>query len=288
MTAPAAPLSRRLEAMTLRLTAQSVNAAASPNVRFAWPARPAPDRLAMSEALLPLAGHPLLRELDDEQRWHLALVEAVHFFSLNIAGERELLAGLAARLEGDTPLIVSRYLRHFLDEENAHTAVFTRFCLDYGGRIFQDRQVRFPQVFLPGEADFLFFAQALVFEEIAHFYNRQQAADDALWTLARDINRYHAEDEARHIAFGRVFVADLWERFGAQWNPEEKRRIGGYLSRYIQAVQRSYVNEEVYRTLGLPDTIRDEILASAHWTALAEKSAREITRWLRLVGVTGQ
>ena len=38
--------------------------------------------------------------------------------------------------------------------------------------IFRDRQVRFPQEFLPGEEDFRFFARALIFEEIAHFYNR--------------------------------------------------------------------------------------------------------------------
>jgi hypothetical protein len=286
MTAPASPLLRRLESTTLRLTAQSVSAFSNPHVRFAWPAHAAPDRLAMSLTLLPIAGHPLFLELNDEQRWRLALLEAVNFFSLNIAGERDLLTGLASRLYGNTPVFVSRYLQHFLHEENAHTGVFARFCLDYGGLIFRDRQVRFPQQFLPGEEDFLFFTRALIFEEIAHFYNRQQAADESLWVLARDINRYHAEDEARHIAFGRLFVAEMWERCGAQWNAEEKRRIGGYLFRYIQTVQRSYVNADVYKALGLPAQVREEILESAHWIALAGKSARAITRWLGTIGVS--
>lgn len=286
MTAAISPYLRRLEATTLRLTAQSVSGFDNPHVRFTWPTHAAPDRFAMSPALLPMAGHPLLLELNDEQRWRLALLEAVNFFSLNIAGERDLLSGLASRLYRDLPLFVSRYLQHLLHEENAHTVVFARFCLDYGGLIFRGRQVRFPQEFLPGEEDFLFFSRALIFEEIAHFYNKQLAADQSLWVLARDINRYHAEDESRHIAFGRLFVTEMWERCGVHWNPEQKRRIGGYVFRYIQTVQRSYVSSDVYRTLGLPAQVREEILQSAHWSALAEKSAHDVTRWFGTIGVS--
>jgi hypothetical protein len=284
MTEPASPRSKRLEATARRLAVQSVGAFANPHTRFSWPARPPGDRLCMSEALLPLAGHPLYRELTDEQRWRLALIETVNFFSLNIAGERDLMTGLASRLYGNVPVYISRYLQHFLHEENAHTAVFAQFCLDYGGFVFRDRQVKFPQQFLPGEEDFVFFARTLIFEEIAHFYNRELAADQSVWVLVRDINRYHAEDETRHIAFGRLYVAEMWERYGAQWSPEDKRRIGGYLSRYIQTVQRSYVNADVYRHLDLPAEVRDEILRSAHWIALAERSARSVNRWLRALG----
>jgi P-aminobenzoate N-oxygenase AurF len=276
----------RLEDTTHRLTALSISAYSNPHVLFDWPACAAPDRLAMSTGLLPMAGHPLFAGMNDEQRWRLALLEAVNFFSLNISGERDLMAGLASRLYGDFPVFVSRYLQHFLHEENAHTVVFARFCMDYGGVIFRAREMRFPQQFLPGEEDFVFFARALIFEEIAHFYNRQLADDGSgsVWVLARDINRYHAEDEVRHIAFGRLLVADMWERFGARWNAEEKRRIGRYLARYTQTVLRSYVNADVYRMLGLPAEVRAEVLASAHWSALAEKSTRGITRWLGTIG----
>jgi hypothetical protein len=278
----------RLETITRRLSQLSVSAYSNPHVRFAWPAQAARDRLAMSTELLPMAGHPLYGELDDEQRWRLALLEAVNFFSLNIGGERELIAGIASRLYGNLPAFVSRYLQHFLHEENAHTVVFARFCMDYGGLIFRERAVRLPRQFLPGEEDFVFFARALLFEEIAHFYNRLLADDESLWFLARDINRYHAEDEARHIAFGRLLVADMWERSGAHWSPGERRRIAGDLARYIQSVLRSYVNPDVYRALGLPSGVRDEILASEHWAALAGKSTRGATRWLKSIGVSDE
>jgi hypothetical protein len=285
MTSQASSDINRLEDTTRRLTGLSVSAYSNPHVRFVWPACAAPDRLAMSTELLPMAGHPLFGGMNDEQRWRLALLEAVNFFSLNINGERDLMAGLASRLYGDFPVFVSRYLQHFLHEENAHTVVFARFCTDYGGVIFQERRMEFPQQFLPGEEDFVFFARALIFEEIAHFYNRQLADDGGLWVLAQDINRYHAEDEVRHIAFGRLLVADMWERFRARWSAQEKRRIGRYLARYTQTVLRSYVNADVYRLLGLPAGVRTEVLASEHWSALAGKSTRGITRWLETLGL---
>ena len=281
---PRGPPLHSFEVSTRRLIERSTRAGANRYVGFAW-GQPAPDRLAMSPALLPLAGLPVYRELNDERRWQLTLLEAVNFFSLNINGERDVMLGLEARLGGDTPGHVSQYLPYFLQEEAAHTEVFKRFCLSYGGKIFRDRHVRFPQEYLPGEETFVFFARALIFEEIADFYNRKLAADDNLWRLAREINRYHAEDEARHIAFGRLYVSTLWEELGRLWTAEEKARIAGSLGRYLHSVQRLYVNPDVYQELGMSPEVREEILRSAHWAAIAEQSARKLSGWLRSIGI---
>ena len=286
MTARTTTPSSRLERTTPKLTALSLIARSDSHGLFNWPSSVATDRLAMSEGLLPIAGLAVYRELSDEQRWRLALLEAANFFSLNINGERELMSGLSLRLYKSRPAFISNYLQHFLDEENAHTAVFARFCLDYGGGIFPDRQIQFPREFLRGEEEFLFFARVLIFEEIAHFYNKAIANDPDVWPLARDINRYHAEDESRHIAFGRLQVEEMWERFAARWNEEERKRIGGYLTHYTTTVLRSYVNPDVYRAAGLPAGVRQEILASPHWISLAERSTARITRWLKKIGVT--
>jgi hypothetical protein len=286
MSAP--PIAEKLERATTALIARSIRAYVNPHTMFDWPSQPPQGALAMSEALLPLAGHPLFATLRDEQRWRLALLEAVNFFSLNIAGERELMIGLAQRLYSRRPASVSRYLQSFLHEENAHTVVFARFCLDYGGVIYPDRQMRFPRQFRRGEEEFLFFARVLVFEEIAHVYNRRVAADDAVWPIARDIHRYHAEDESRHIAFGRLVVAEMWERLSSEWSEAERREIGGYVERYIDTVLGTYVNPAVLTSLGFvaeAPTVRAEILASSHWTALAAESSRVVRAWLRRIGV---
>jgi hypothetical protein len=82
-----------------------------------------------------------------------------------------------------------------------------------------------------------------------------------------------------------LYVADLWDRYGGKSDVEQKREIAGYLARYVQTVQRSYVSADVYRHCGLPAQVRDEILLSDHWKGIAEQSARSVTRWLRSVGL---
>lgn len=276
---------KRLEAVTARLSALSIAQYTNPYQLFSWPAHAAADWPAMSEELLPLSGHPVLATLTDEQRWRLALLEAVNFFSLNIAGERELMTGLAQRIYRGRAPYLSGYLQHFLQEENAHTVVFSRFCLDYGGMIYAGRQLEFPRTYAVGEEEFLFFARVLVFEEIAQYYNQRIAGDDNVWKLARQINEYHASDEARHIAFGRVLLDEMWDRSSQQWSEDQQKQIGEYLHRYMSTVLRSYVNPDVYHSLGLPPSLRDEVIESAHWRLLCDESTTHISQWLRKIGV---
>jgi hypothetical protein len=278
--------SAKLHRSAPKLAAISAIARSDSRRVVGW-SRAATDSLAMSESLLPMAGHAAYRELSDEQRWRLALLEATHFFSLNIDGERELTAGLAQRLADGRLAPLANYLEHFLREEHEHTAVFTRFCLDYGGGIFPMRQFRFERPLVAGEGEFVFFARVLVFEEIAQFYNQRMAVDPAIWRVSREINRYHAEDEARHIAFGRLLVEDLWERLSPSWSPEDRQRIGRYVARYTTTVLNSYVSPDVHRAAGLAAGIRREILDSPHWASLTAQSTARVKRWLAKIGVTG-
>jgi hypothetical protein len=270
--------SERLSAASARLSALSVRAFTNPHTRFTFPSEAARDRLAMPEPLLTLAGLP------DEQRWRLALLEATQFFSLNIAGERELMQGLAARLYSGPLAATSEYLQHFLAEENAHTVVFARFCMSYAGKIYPSRELRLEREHLAGEEEFLFFARVLLFEEIANWWNQRIAADDEVWSLAREINEYHALDEARHIAFGRQALAALWERYAPGWPQEARLRISAYLEQYVSATQRSYVNPSVWRDLGMTGDLleqREQVLARPERRALDEAAAARGLQFLR-------
>jgi len=271
-----------------RLSAISVRAFTNPHTRFAFPDAAPRDRLAMPAELLTLGDAD---GLDDEQRWRLALLEAVQFFSLNIAGERELMQGLAARLYTGPLAATSEYLQHFLAEENAHTVVFAAFCRRYGGKIYPSREVRLPRAFLPGEEEFLFFAKVLLFEEIANWWNQRIAADDTVWSLAREINEYHALDEARHIAFGRQAVEALWEIHAPGWPEEARVRIGQYLVDYCEKTRRSYVNPSVWRDLGprfaAGDLLarRDALLRSPARRAIDAEAAARGLEFLRSCGI---
>ena len=81
------------------------------------------------------------------------------------------------------------------------------------------------------------------------------------------------------------YVCEMRNAIEEYW---DRRSIGDYLVRYTAAVLRSYVNPLVYRCLGseaLPADLREQLLASPHWTALARESTRAVSTWLGRIGV---
>lgn len=278
-------MSRAAAALSRASAARHVN----PHRLFDWPSRPDPDRMAMSEELVSLFAHPIWSSLSDEQRWRAALLETGHFFSLNLRAERELMAGLSARLHQRGLLSsATEYLFHFIQEEAEHSSVFSRFCNTYLGFTYPDRQARSPGHLLPGEEEFTFFAQMLVFEHLASWHNAQHAGDLDVWPLARSIHEYHAADEARHLAFGRLVVEELWQRHSRSWGDEGRARVGASLKRYLEDLQKLYVSPSVYRDLGLEDPLglRAEVLAlPSHKNVELAASARVVAFLRRLPGM---
>lgn len=270
-----------------RLCALSEAKRVDPSTAFQWDARADEERPAMTSELCALHMHPVERSLSDAQRWKLQLLEAGNFFSVNIAGENALREGIRERLaEGEAPW--NEYLEHFLREEEAHTRVFERFCRSYVGHVHPCPQPRFRRDHAAGEDDFLFFARVLVFEEIADAYNRRIAADEDVWPLVRAIHRYHAEDEARHLAFGRTVVADLWNEHASAWSPEIVHGVRTHLSSFREATLRSYVNPRVFREAGIPGdalALRDEVLRSERRAALHAELTAKADRFFRKIGV---
>ena len=160
------------------------------------------DSWFTSPELLSLYGQPEWETLSEEQRKRLSFLEAVNFYSLNIHGEKSLIEGLAQRLYDEKSAEHSRYIHHFLDEENKHMTFFGTFCMKYAGKVYPDRKMAFEREYEEGEQDFMFFLKVFLFEEIVDFYNVTMAKDPRLNPLARQINEIHHFDEARHLAYG--------------------------------------------------------------------------------------
>lgn len=278
------------EVICRRLCVLSEERRTDPETLFRWPDVADRDRLATSSSLCALDGHPVLATLTDAQAWKMHLFEAAHFFAVNIAGERALCAGIRSRLaQGATPSAhFDAYLSHFLREEEEHTRLFERFCVTYAGKIFPCPQPSFHREHVDGEEDFLFFARVLVFEEIADAYNRHVAGDDAVWSLVRAIHRYHSEDEARHLAFGRTVVADLWEEHAEAWPDEVRERIRAHVTSFREATLRSYVNPRVFREAGISGdafALREETLRSPARVALHASLTAKSDRFMKKLGV---
>jgi hypothetical protein len=242
-----------LVATAARLSAASRRAYQNPYEAIEWPEALDRDQWFTSPELISLYGTPLWDGLGERARRELSFWEAVNFFSLNIAGERSLMEGLAARLYRPGLEDVSEYLHHFLDEENKHSVWFATFCRRYAGRIYPDRTVVFPREHAAGEEDFLFFARVAIFEEIVDRYNVAMGRDERLVPVARRINANHHAEETRHLVFGRRIVEHLWRRHSPSWSDATVAGVRAHLAGFLEATWRTYYNPDVYRDAGFAD-----------------------------------
>jgi hypothetical protein len=240
----------------------------------AWPETIAPaDSWCTAPELTSLYGTPLWDELAEPARRTLAFFEAVNFFSLNIHGEKALMAGLATRLYRPDLAGIADYLHHFLDEENKHSVYFGGFCSRYA-HIYRSRQVAFPgSAFTAEQDDFLFFAKTMIFEEIVDYHNAYQAKDMRLHPMARFINKYHHDEETRHLVFGRRLVARLWAVCAPAWGEQVREDIREYLRAFVAMAWREYYNPDVYADCGLDDPWG---VAERAWETPAQRSRRHI------------
>lgn len=237
--------------LSATLAQASINTFYNPFADFAWPDQ-LDDKLAFTPALSTLQYLPKSIQLNDEQRRKYLLLECINFFSLNIQGEKALIAGMVTRLHDNYSQEISSYLHHFIDEENKHMAVFSEFCQRYGRRIYSSRKLNLTPDWVGDAEDLLFFARIVIFEEVADYYNRIMMNDADLDSTVRAVHRMHHQDESRHLAFGRQWVGELFNR-ASHWNAEKKSAIADYLSDYMDAIWREYYNPYFLKDAEIPN-----------------------------------
>jgi hypothetical protein len=263
-----------------KLCEASKNQYANPYVSLEWPDSVDSTAWYFSPELISLYGTPHYETFSEAEKKRLSFLEAVNFFSLNIHGEKALIAGLALQLYKKENELITSYLHHFLDEENKHMVYFGQFCSQYAGKVYPNKKLEFPRDYAPGEEDFLFFAKVLVFEEIVDEYNAQMSADERLAPIARQINLYHHRDESRHLVFGRLLAKELFERYSPQWPPDVLAGVRQYLQNYLVMTWKEYFNPDVYRDMGIGnafqvhETVFSSPAAQAHRRQMSGKCIR--------------
>lgn len=259
------------------------------------------DRWQFPEQLVSLYHHPIYATLDDETRWNLSLQEALHFFTFNIHGEQALVAEMAPRLYrnkrvGEDP-VSSTYLQRFMHEENAHTYMIAGYCNRYGEGVGRNRNVSVgaPGLSAEGE-DAVFYGRIWVLENYLGFANKIAFDDPDLDHTAREIHRYHHNDEARHKAWDRTMLEEnvrrIQQRGPDQHDIEAGQRelaaIRGLLEAYIDYVCKAAVDPGVYRRVGLADgnRLRQEVMSSQRRRQLEHDWAAPVYALLDDLGLT--
>jgi hypothetical protein len=276
-----------VHALAERLRASSARPGRDPYAAIDWP--PARDAQAwyFSPELVSLHGTPAWDALDEAARRRLAFFEAVNFFSLNVHGETRLIAGLAdcdAARGGDA---VAGYLQCFRAEEAKHRAAFARFCTDYADGVYPDRSIALAPAWAGEDAELVFFARVLVFEEVVDRYNAVMGRDSRLAPVARQLNQAHHVEEARHLAFGRAWLAQRLAAGRARWRDGEAMEIAGHLADFRQALWRDLFSVQAWRDAGLADAyaLRQAVLADPAVRVRERALADRVDDVLRAAGL---
>jgi hypothetical protein len=275
-----------------RLIDASIGGYYNPYKTFDWPDSVDTSVPWMSSQLMTIHGSDAEAELTEEQRLAVSRWESMHFYSLNVHGIRELLMEVMRRIHKPGFEVPTPYFHHFIGEENEHMWFFAEFCLRYGGKLYPDRNVPFPQEDgSPALSNLIVFSRILIFEQIVDYFNSSMAADESLPETIRAINRIHHQDESRHIAFGGQLVQKLFEGIRAEaertGDVTELNTARDYISKYLQFSVRQLYSADVYRDAGIaePNKFRTRLLDGPTFEPFFTRVTARTTTYYKRIGL---
>ena len=204
--------------------------------------------------LLSVAGLDL--ELTDDQRASLSREEVASIVANGIRFESILTAGfsldIVRRRDLTDPRVV--YILHELGEETRHSRLFVRLLEQLEPRardaLAHPALLAVQNLVLPWLMSMPAFFCVLVLtgEEIPDLLQKLAAEHPDTDPFIRQVNRYHRQEEARHLAFARMILPELWQRAGRF----ERLMIRRVAPLVVGGMFDTLVQPGVYATVGLP------------------------------------
>ena len=210
----------------------------------------------LPDELLSVAGLPLAETLTDDQRARLSREEVAAIVEEGVRFEAVLMAGFGLAMSRAADLTDERitYVLHEVGEETRHSRLFVRMLDELGARgtspfnrgllgVVKRLIIR---SILGRPA--LFHVLVLAGEEIPDLFQKLSGEHPGTDAFLRQVNRYHRQEEARHLGFARAVLPELWAR--ASW--WERLRVRWHAPLIIEVMFDMLVHPGVYEAVGLP------------------------------------
>jgi hypothetical protein len=239
------------------------------------------------DELLSVAGLDV--ELSGEERALLAREEVASILDAGIRFESALTAGFSMQIAARDDLTDPRvtYMLHELGEETRHSRLFIRL-LDQLRPTAKSPFRRQPiksivHLFVPFSMTMpsLFCVFVLAGEEIPDLLQKLASEDPLTDPFVREVNRYHRREEARHLAFARMTLPELWSRAG--WI--ERFVVRHFAPFVVSTMFDMMIHPGVYRTVGLrPWSTWQKVRRSEKRSALRQRALRPLLDALHAAG----
>jgi hypothetical protein len=285
MTAPTRTDDRQVTAR--RLLDASRRHSLDPDADIDWAAPPVPGAYWAPPELCSLHGTDLWAGLTAEQRIELSKHELCAYASAGIWFEAILMQMLLRHLY-DTDRSGDRFRYGLVEiaDECRHSTMFARLishlgCPDYSPRgLIND----IGRAIKSWSNTTVTFGATLFVEEVLDAMQRLTMADEAVQPLVRQVCRLHVIEEARHIRYARVELAQV-----AAELPAAERAISRMLLAGVAAViMRRLPNPEIYAAVGIrPADGHAAAMASPHWRATRRRLCGKVLGFLDEQGLVG-
>jgi hypothetical protein len=258
-------------ATAARLLRSAAKKSYDPDVDIDWDAPLVDGALWMPEHRVSLYGTALWERMTPEQRIELGKHEACSVASVGLWFETLLMQRLLKDFYAEDPTTErAQWSLTEVADECRHSQMFARMVHragvePYGAVPIVHQLGKTFSVLNWGPAA---YASILVAEEVLDRLQREQANDERIQPLMRQVNRIHIMEEARHVAFARDEVT----RGIAELSRAELayQRFTCALTSFF--VVRSLINPKVYAAVGIDPK-------EGHRAALANPHHREMIRF---------
>jgi predicted metal-dependent hydrolase len=235
-----------------RLSTASVRKVLEPEELFDWDSLG--EGQVIGDELLTTSGLDL--DLPPETKARLSREEVAAMLEMGIRFEAVLNAGFALRIAESKDVSDPRigYMLHEIAEETRHQRAFIRLIEELEPRAVNPVSggvvERFLQFNIRRFIKMPAFLLVLVLagEEIPDLLQKLAAEHPDTDPMLASVNRYHRQEEARHLSFARTTLPELYAETGRV----ERLRIRHFAPVVIGLLFHMFVHPGVYTAAGLP------------------------------------
>jgi hypothetical protein len=206
--------------------------------------------VGMPEAYNPFLGTDVWRKMSQKERDGFTHHQASWTWSQFLHGEQGAMI-TAARIVETVPDLDSKFYgaTQVMDEAR-HVETFARFLQDKVGTVFpmnKDLAALLKDALEAKEWDYAYLGMQVLIEGLA-LAAFGVLRDIAQNPLAQQLLAYVMQDEARHVAFGRLALRDAYREL----SDKERSEREDFVVEGCWLMRNRFLGTEVYETLGMP------------------------------------
>jgi hypothetical protein len=204
----------------------------------------------VDDRLIPIYGSPMWNRLTDKERIQLRHHQQAHTLSQFMHGEQGALMAAARIVQMVPDLDAKFYAATQVVDEARHVEAYARLLNEKLGiayPITPGLKSLLETVLTDRRWDMTYLGMQILIEGLA-LAAFQRIRDFAKNRLAASVNAYVMQDEARHVAFGRLALRDVYP----QLNEAERREREEFVVEACYHMRDRFNQREVWEHLGLP------------------------------------